>query len=438
MNTKEEIKPQQQALVRKRLPIVAFLIGSVISYVGDMLTLLAIPWFVLQTTRSVTQTGITAFCSALSLVLSSFLSTRLVDRLGYKRTSVIGDMLSGVTVVLVPLLYHTSGLAFWQLLVLVFLGGLLKSPGVTARNAMAPELAQIAGMRLEMVNALSDGIARVSRFIGAPLAGVLIVVIGTSNLLWFDGLSFALSAMLFSFLVPATIPVIGSTGEDSGYFAELWAGWRFIRHDTLIFSLLMVGIVTNLVDAAWAAVIAPAYFLQVFHSPIFQGIAIATFGGAAFVGTLIFGVIGHRLSRRFAFGIGYVVGGALRFWVYLLRFFPLIVVWQAIGGLAFSPVNPLGDTVLQEHTPLQMRARVFGTFSALIMVAVPLGTFVSGFVVTWLGLPLTIAIMGALYLLSTLSLLLNPTLKDMERGPIVQEQEHKHENLSLPLSGEIE
>ena len=127
-------EPRQQVRAGKRLPITAFFMGSVISYVGDMLTLLAIPWFVLQTTRSVAQTGITAFFAALPLVLSSFLSTTLVDRLGYKRTSVIGDMLSGVTVALVPLLYHTVGLAFWQLLVLVFLGGLLKSPGITAQR----------------------------------------------------------------------------------------------------------------------------------------------------------------------------------------------------------------------------------------------------------------------------------------------------------------
>jgi MFS family permease len=414
LEDREVREPEQQALAHPRLPMYAFLLGSVISYVGDMLTLLAIPWFVLQTTRSVTQTGITAFFSAVPMVLSSFLSTTLVDRLGYKSTSVIGDLLSGITVALVPLLYHTTGLAFWQLLVLVLLGGLLKSPGVTARNAMVPELAQVAGMRLEMVNALSDGIARVSRFIGAPLAGVLIVVIGTSNLLWFDGLSFVLSALLIGFLVKASPPVVVSAEESaSGYFAALWAGWHFIRHDTLILSMLLVGMVTNLVDAAWSAVIAPAYFLQIFHSPVFQGISIAAFGGAAFTGTLVFGVIGHRFPRRLTFAIGYSVGGALRFWVYLLRFFPLIVVWQVIGGLAISAVNPLGDTVLQERTPPKMRARVFGTFSALIMVAVPLGTFASGFVATWLGLPLTMMMMGALYLVSTLSLLLNPALKEM-------------------------
>lgn len=128
---------------------------------------------------------------------------------------------------------------------------------------------------------------------------------------------------------------------------------------------------------------------------------------------LIFGVIGHRLPRRLTFGIGYAIGGALRFWILLFSFFPLIVGWSIIAGLAISVVNPLGDTVLQQRTPPNMLARTYGTFGALILVAVPLGTFVSGFVTLWLDLYPTLALMGTLYLLSTLSLLFNPALKEM-------------------------
>lgn len=137
----------------------------------------------------------------------------------------------------------------------------------------------------------------------------------------------------------------------------------------------------------------------------------AILGGTAFVGTLIFSAIGHRLPRRLTFVLGYAAGGPLRFWVCLVPIFPLILLWQVIAGLAISAVNPLGDTVLQERTPPGMRARVFGTFSALILIAVPLGTFASGFVVTWAGLPPTLLTMGALYLILPLSLLLNPALK---------------------------
>jgi MFS family permease len=99
---------------RTRLPLSAFFLGSVISYVGDTLTLLAIPWFVLQTTGSVTQTGITAFFSVVPMVLSAFFGSALVDRWGYKRTSVIGDLASGLTVVLIPLPARRCSSVSWS------------------------------------------------------------------------------------------------------------------------------------------------------------------------------------------------------------------------------------------------------------------------------------------------------------------------------------
>ena len=61
----------------------------------------------------------------------------------------------------------------------------------------------------------------------------------------------------------------------------------------------------------------------------------------------------------------------------------------------------------------EMRARVFGTTTAGVLVGVPLGTFVSGYVVTWIGLEYTLLVMGALYFLTTASLLVNPALKKM-------------------------
>src|SRR4051812_32359448 len=89
-----------------RLPLYSMLTGSAISLVGNSVTNLAIPWFVLITTGSAARTGVTAFAGMLPTVLGGLLGGALVDRLGRKRTSVIGDLASGGTVALVPLLYH--------------------------------------------------------------------------------------------------------------------------------------------------------------------------------------------------------------------------------------------------------------------------------------------------------------------------------------------
>jgi MFS family permease len=396
----------------KQLPIYAFLTGSGISYTGDVLTLLAIPWFVLQTTGSIEQTGITAFFSTLPTAISAFFGSTIVDRLGYKRTSIIGDIASVITVALIPFLHSTIGLAFWQLLALVFLGGLLKSPGITARSSMVPDLAAMAKMPLERANAYSDGMYRISGLIGAPLAGSLIAIIGTSNLLWLDATSFIISAALIGLAVPPTPPLIEAE-ETRNSLSRLWEGLHFIQRDTLLLSIVVTVMITNLIDGALMSVVEPAYIKHVFHSALPLGLLIAAFGGATFVGTLIFGAIGHRLPRRLTLGVGFTIAGAIRFWILLVPILPLLIVVQALAGLAGGGINPLIRTTMQERVPAEMRARVFGTTSAGVLIGVPLGTFVSGYMATWIGLEYTLLLMGALYFLTTASLLVNPALSKM-------------------------
>src|SRR5690348_711012 len=89
----------------RQAPIYALLTANAISLTGNMMTAVAIPWFVLQTTGSAAQTGLSAFASTLPIFFSGLIGGVLVDRIGAKRMSIIADVLSMVTVALVPLLY---------------------------------------------------------------------------------------------------------------------------------------------------------------------------------------------------------------------------------------------------------------------------------------------------------------------------------------------
>ena len=130
------MQPSTQYKTHNPIPIYALFTANAISLVGNVFSLIAIPWFVLQTTGSATQTGITGFFTILPVVIAGFLGGTLINRLGYKRTSIIADLASGAATALIPLLHFTIGLEFWQLMVLVFLGALLDTPGGTARAAL--------------------------------------------------------------------------------------------------------------------------------------------------------------------------------------------------------------------------------------------------------------------------------------------------------------
>lgn len=412
---KPTLQSQTEAPTRsENLPLFALFTANTISYVGDVLMGLAIPWFVLQTTGSITKTGLTAFFATLSTVIAVFFGGALADRLGYKYTSVISDLTSGVSVALIPLLSATVGLAFWQLLVLVFFAGLLQAPGMTARYAIIPDLVARTTMPLERANALSDGIRRVSGFIGAPLAGVFITFTGTGSLLWLDAISFFVSALLVGLAVTKTPTVAKGQGVRQ-YMADLAEGLHFIWRTPLILTITLTLMITNMLDEAHFAVIYPAYVRHFFGSAVVLGTLVAAFGGAAFVGTLIFGAIGHRLPRRLTFGLCFILI-SIRFWIMaLVPPLWVLIITNILSGLAAGPLNPIMYTVEQEQVPAEMRARVYGTSAAGGYLGMPLGAAASGYLVQWIGIQGSLLVVGACYLVTTASLLVNPALRKMEK-----------------------
>lgn len=398
------------------LPLYALFAANAISLVGNVITMIAIPWFVLQTTGSAAQTGITGFFTILPVVLAGFFGGTLIDRLGYKRTSIISDLASGVTTALVPILYFTVGLEFWQLIVLVFLGALLDTPGGTARAALLPELAEQAGMPIERVTSLTHVIERGARLVGAPLAGFLIGVMGTANVLWLDAATFFVSAAIIGLVIAA--PKLADKERETGkYLDELKDGLRFIAHDRLILSIVVMVMLTNFLDAIFGGVVQPVYVKEVFGNALDLGLLIAANGGGAVIGGLIFAAVGHRLPRHAIFVAAFVLTG-FRFWVYAL--YPsllVLLVTTLIASIGAGPLNPIIGAVEFERIPATMRGRVFGAITAGAWVAMPLGMLLGGVLTERLGtFPMLIGLAVA-YLITTLSMAFIPAMKEMNRKP---------------------
>ncbi len=402
------------AASRDRLPILALFTANAISMVGNMLTMIAIPWFVLQTTGSATQTGIAGFFNFLPVVLAGVFGGALVDRIGYKGTSIIADLASGVTVLLIPLLYGSVGLPFWALMLLVFLGALLDTPGSTARDALIPELAQRAGMPLERASSINQVIERGSRLVGAPLAGLLIAVVGTANVLWLDAISFFVSAAVVGFLVYS--PRIQTGHEETAdYLGQIRQGIGFILRDRLILSIVVIVMITNFLDSAFSAVVRPVYVDRIFRSAVPLGLMIAANAGGGVLGALLFGWIGQRLPRYATFVSMFFLTG-LRFFVY--AFYPplwVILLLTFIVSIGAGPLNPIIQTIEYERIPANMRGRVFGVVTAGAWAVMPLSTLIAGVLTEKLGLtPMLIGI-GLLYSVATLGMAFIPAMRGMDR-----------------------
>ena len=382
------------------------------------MAMVAIPRFVLETTGSAARMGMTGAAIGIGTVLAGIFGGPLVDRAGFKRTSVFADLASGTAVALVPLLHTTAGvLAFWQLLVLVFLRSVFTTPGRGARRALMPDLADTARMPLTRANAVDEAIQPFSFLIGPPLAGLLIVAIGSSNVPWLDAATFLISALLVTLCVPATSGPAGATssGGPQGYLAGLVEGVRFVWGNTLILSLMLVVTVANLLDDPLISVILPVYAKTGYGGAASLGLMLGGLGAGWLAGTLLYGALGHRLPRRITFILSFVAAGPLPYLV-LATMPPLAATTGvfALAGALGGPLNPLLITVTQENTPQAMRGRVFGLLRALVVCGTPFGMLMGGFLVEGVGVRPTLIGMGICYLGLTLSMFLNPALHEME------------------------
>lgn len=390
--------------------------ATALSVVGNALTFVAVPWFVLQTTGSAAKTGLTGGAIALAAVLAGFFGGPIVDRLGFKRTSVAADLASGATVAAIPLLHHTVGLAFWQLLVLVFLGAFLDTPGLTARQSLIPDLSRMAGVPAERANSAVQAIERSSLLFGPPLAGVLIVLVGASNVLFLDAATFVVSAAVIASAVPPPERAGEEETTERGYFAELLEGLGFVRRDRLLLSIVGAAVVLNFLDAPVFSVVLPVYADGVFGSAVGLGTMLAGFGAGSLAGAVLFGAFGHRLPRRATLIVGWVVAG-LPFWALAATpSLPLSTAALFVTGLAAGPLNPIIRTAVQERTPERLRGRVVGTLISLAMAAMPLGMVLGGFLLKAVGLRLLLVGIAASYLAVTLGMLLNPALRELNAG----------------------
>lgn len=404
--------------LRRRRPFVTLLTANTISYLGSVLTIVALPWFVLVTTGSAARTGLTGAVQVTAFVVSGILGGSIVDRVGFRRASVVSDLLSAAPLAAIPALYHTVGLSFSSLLVLVFLAEAFSQPGATARESLLPNVADQAHLTRERANAVYHAVPRFAQLVGPAVAGVLIAVTTAGNVLWLDAGTFLISSLLVA--TGVTTITGGSTSDRSSmrvairrYGHDLHDGIRLLTANRLLAQLTLNNALGNLLGAALAGVVLPVYARQVFHSPVALGVMTSSYGAGALAGVALYGVIGHRLSRRTVYlGCWTLVGLAQ---LPLIGLPNLLVVGTVLAllGLGSGPNLPLTFTVAQEQIPEAARGRFFGLRSALANAVSPLGLVGAGLLLEASGLRITIMMLVVASGLLTFNALFNPAFSEL-------------------------
>jgi MFS family permease len=405
----------------RRVPLYGWLTAEAISLLGTRVSMIAIPWLVLTTTGSPTQTGFVAFAEITPMVLFKAFGGPMVDRVGPRRTAISADSLSFLVVGLIPLLHRAGDLSFPILLGLVAVAGALRGPGDAATTALIPALVEKADVPYERATGLSSAIERGASMVGAAIAGGLVATLGAANAVAVDAVSFAVCAGL---LLITTRSLEDRPGrreapdrrEATSYAAELREGWSFLRHDAVLMSLCVMVALTNLLDLAWSAVMLPVWAHDSGAGAGAVGLVFSVWGGASMLGSVVAAAYGTRLPRFWTYLIAFLVTGLPRFVLFALGV-PLwaILAMCVVGGAASGFLNPVLGAVQFERIPRAMVGRVTALSSALCWSLMPLGGILGGVLVSGIGLSPALLVVGLAYFAATMSPALIPSFRGMNR-----------------------
>ncbi|OLL74522.1 putative efflux transporter protein [Pseudonocardia sp. Ae168_Ps1] len=367
---------------------------------GDAAGTIALPLFVLQTTGSLTLTGVLVAVATAGSLVSAFVVGPWVDRLGLRRSAQLallaGSLLTGAIVVLDA----AGALSITALLVISLLRATADPPGEAALTGLLPPLAREAGVPLERANGTVRLVRALCDLVGPLVAGGVIVLLGAEVVLAIDALS-GLVALVILRLSGGTAgePVTpDGPAPPSSWAARAREGARLLAADATLRVLVLGSAAFAALDIGFVTIVLTDYATSVLDDPALFGVLISGFGCGSLAGTVAYALRGHRLPRRATFlGAYLVLAGtvlALAAGPGLLVAFGLLVVC----GLVVAPLDNMYVSVLQERVPAQAFGRVSTLVTATVTAPAPLAVPLIAAAVTGFGLSTTLVALGAVYL----------------------------------------
>lgn len=363
--------------------------GQAISILGSWIQQVALAWLVYRLTGSAALLGITAFCGLIPQLVVGPLAGAWIDKHDKRKWLIGVQSLMAVQAFILAGLCWMDWIGTGFIVLMALILGILSSFDAPLRQSL---IGSFVGSREDLPNALALNamLFNAGRFVGPPIAGLLLGLTSEAFCFAINGFSFL--ALIAAILVVRSQPPLRATGSVGQVFKE---GVLFAWHTWVIRMLIITLIALNLTASAYAVL------LPVFARDVFAGDA-TTLGwlwGAAGCGAFTSTVF--LATRKTVSGlIAAVVSGVAISAVALLVFgattrLPLALAAMVGLGFGISVCNVGINMILQSSAPEQLRGRIVSFFTSARFGFDALGGLLAGFVAVALGAGQTMLVEGA-------------------------------------------
>ena len=356
----------------------------------------ALLWFVYAMTDSALKMSLIGVLQTIPPLIFGPFAGVLLDRLDKRKAMIAIDLARTALLALIPILYAMGVLGLPLLYVLVFVTAIFSMAFGPALNATLPLI--VKKEQLTGVNALMQSALTIGQLLGPAISGMLIAAIGAQNALYVNAAAFCISALS---KIPLRLPRVRAHRSSDNVWTQamqdLRDGVRFVFvKQRLLFLLMIVASIFTLGSTAFV------YLMPVLGNRLLHvgSVALGGLWSALSAGILVTTVWliwkpQQRICTRIwmiavaaAIAAGAVPCLLIRDSIFLAA--GLIIIIGATSGL----ITPLVAASLQERTPKDLMARVFGLFNTGTMVSAMIGMTLFGWVADHFGPGICLAAIG--------------------------------------------
>ena len=359
--------------------------GLLVSQIGTQLFSLALLYWILETTGSATIMGLVLMAAALPGALLGPFAGTLADNVSRKLLIVWADVIRGLVGIgfVLVLWYGQPDWALPSLFLAQVLFGICNSVFTPAVNASIPEL--VTKENLPAANSLLQGTNALTTTASFGLGGFLYAAVGAPWLFLINGVSYLASALTECFVsIRQTFPKEPMTRHNAlGKFRrETWEGMQYVwKHRGLRMLVGMLALINFVLVPT--AIAMPILVRDILHrGPEFLGIMGACQTVGSLIGFVLVGTIKVSPQQRpYLVLVSMVLSGlvilALGLVTVPLLTLPLLVLF----GFLLPLINVNIISLMQATTPSEMRGRVMGVMSTVVLGLIPFSQGLSGILI---------------------------------------------------------
>ena len=387
-------------------PLVTLYFARLVSLVGDRVYLIALTIYLAGKNGEYLAV---LWLSQLALpIVTGFFEGTVIDRLGYRRTAVIADIVNAAATAAMPFVLHRY---IW-LFILAFLVSGAASFSGTAMNPMISDLT--SEKTRHQANSLTGTMASVALFVGPVLGGSLFVY--NHGLPFFaQSISFTVSALcLLSIRLPAR-RASGSESDESGGGVSVWSDLRMSLHYIWKNRVLRTCVAMYVLFNLGTGILEPyqvLFLTKAVHLSTQDFTVVVSASGLALV-------IGGLINARYLKNVRPQVLAPIGTLVTLLGIIPYVFSMTLAAAIASLVVSSFGTvtilasvgTIRMNAIPVSHQGRILGVVGAMSIMAATVSILIGALLLPYFPIR-TIFIAAAAVMILTLPVafrLLTPT-----------------------------